>query len=55
MEIVARDLIAALILIGCFILKYMGEDGFVSMIIVAIVAFYFGGEFLTSKTHKNRE
>ena len=41
-KLAPADLIAALIIIGCFILKGMGADGYVSMTISAIVGYYFG-------------
>ena len=41
-KIIPADFIALVVLIGCFILKGMGADGYVSMTISAIVGYYFG-------------
>ena len=35
-----RDIIAALLLIGSFAMKWRGADGTVSMVIAAIVGYY---------------
>jgi len=40
-KIYARDIIAALLIIGCFWLKLKGIDGTVSLIMVAIIGYYF--------------
>ena len=38
----ARDLIALVVVVGAFILKLNGADGYVSMVLTSVVAFYFG-------------
>jgi len=36
-----KDIIALILILGCLVLKGFGLDGTVSMILVAIVAYYF--------------
>lgn len=40
-KIYPRDWIAALLIMGCFWLKLKGVDGTVSLIMVAIIGYYF--------------
>jgi len=41
-----RDIIALVLIIGGLALKMYGVDGVVSMILIAVAAFYFGAEHL---------
>lgn len=38
----AIDIIAIIVIIGAFILKFKGADGIVSISLISVVAFYFG-------------
>jgi len=42
MKIKPSDLIALLVLLGCFLLMWHGKDGTVSSVMSAVVGFYFG-------------
>jgi hypothetical protein len=37
-----KDIIACIVIIGAFILKFKGADGVVSISLISVVAFYFG-------------
>ena len=39
--ITPRDILAAILIIGCLGLKFMDKDGTVSLILVSVVAYYF--------------
>jgi hypothetical protein len=45
-----RDLIAGLLIVGGLVLLSTGIDGTVGAILVGIVAFYFGAEFVQKKS-----
>jgi len=46
-----RDIIAVLVVIGALWLRSQNIDGVVSAILLAVVAFYFGSQYLpTGKT-----
>jgi len=36
-----KDIVAIIVLVGCFILKLKGADGTVSLIMTAVVSYYF--------------
>ena len=42
LKIQVRDIIAIVILIGCFILIGLGKNHFVQTVLAAIVGYYFG-------------
>jgi hypothetical protein len=42
MDILFKDILAALILVGCFILLALGIDSYVSSTITLIIGYYFG-------------
>lgn len=37
-----KDIIACIVIVGAFILKFKGADGIVSICLISVVAFYFG-------------
>jgi len=37
-----QDVIACIIILGCFALKLMGQDSYLSWLLLAIVAAYYG-------------
>ena len=41
-DLCSRDLVAIIVIIGAFILKFNGSDGIVSIALISVVAFYFG-------------
>lgn len=51
-RIMPRDIIAALVLLGAFYLKSLGADGTVSMVIAAIVGYYFSKRVFEEKVAK---
>ena len=49
MEVKARDILAGILIIGCFILKSQGIDSTVDNILMVVVSSYYTYEFATSK------
>jgi hypothetical protein len=41
-KIKPADIIALVVIIGCFILKVFGSDGVISTILTCVVMYYFG-------------
>ena len=54
MEIKARDILAGIIVTGCFILKSQGINSTIDNILLLVVSSYYTYEFATSKTIKNK-
>jgi len=42
LNVEARDVIACLVIIGCFILLFYGIDGEVKAVLGAVIGYYFG-------------
>ena len=48
----SQDAIAVVIIVGCFIGKFLGLDGTVSTILMTVVVFYFGKKEIVDKIKK---
>ena len=52
MQWTPRDIIAVILIVGGFILKFCNIDGVVSMLLIGIAAFYFGAEHFVPNHRK---
>ena len=48
-----RDVVALVVLVGCFGLLWMGRDGFVAAITTAVVGYYFSKRVYEENPNRN--
>jgi len=51
-KIMPRDIIAIIVLIGCFILLAMGIDSFIAAVTTAVIGYYFSKRVYEEKEEK---